>query len=40
MSCTPAHQRILLLDLTVSNVLVNSGVPASQFAVPASTGGA
>jgi hypothetical protein len=33
-------QRTLLLDLTVSNVLVNSGVPASQFAVPASTGGA
>jgi len=33
-------QRTLLLDLTVSNVLVNSGVPASEFALPASTGGA
>ncbi len=33
-------QRTLLLDLTVSNVLVNSGVPASEFNLPPSTGGA
>jgi hypothetical protein len=33
-------QRTLLLDLTVSNVLVNSGVPASEFNLPSSTGGA
>ncbi len=33
-------QRTLLLDLTVSNVLVNSGVPASEFTLPPSTGGA
>jgi hypothetical protein len=33
-------QRTLLLDLTVSNVLVNTGVPASLFALPSSTGGA
>jgi hypothetical protein len=33
-------QRTLLLDLTVSNVLVNSGVPLSVFTLPATTGGA
>ncbi len=33
-------QRTLLLDLTVSNVLVNSGVPPSEFTLPPSTGGA
>jgi hypothetical protein len=34
-------QRTLLLDLTVSSVLVNSGVPASAFILPAvATGGA
>jgi hypothetical protein len=33
-------QRTLLLDLSVSNVLVNSGVPASEFALPPTTGGA
>jgi len=33
-------QRTLLLDLTVSSVLVNSGVPASAFTLPAiATGG-
>jgi hypothetical protein len=41
----PSHiqkyfQRTLLLDLTVTNVLVNSGVPASAFTLPAATGGA
>jgi len=33
-------QRTLLLDLTVRHVLVNSGVPASEFTLPPSTGGA
>jgi hypothetical protein len=33
-------QRTLLLDLTVTNVLVNSGVPASTFTLPPSAGGA
>ena len=34
-------QRTLLLDLTMSSVLVNSGVPASTFILPAvATGGA
>jgi hypothetical protein len=33
-------QRTLLLDLTVSNVLVNSGVSASVFTLPPTTGGA
>jgi hypothetical protein len=32
-------QRTLLLDLTLSNVRVNTGVPASAFALPPSTGG-
>jgi len=32
-------QRTLLLDLTVSNVLVNSGVPSSTFTLPATTTG-
>jgi hypothetical protein len=32
-------QRTLLLDLTVSRVLVNSGVPASAFTLPAPTAG-
>jgi hypothetical protein len=33
-------QRTLLLDLTVSSVLANSGVPQSAFALPPTTGGA
>ena len=33
-------QRSLLLDLTVTNVVVNSGVPASTFTLPPSSGGA
>jgi len=33
-------QRTLLLDLTVSSVLMNSGVPAGTFTLPPSTGGA
>jgi len=38
----PAHiqkylQRTLLLDVTVTNVLVNSGVPASEFTLPSPT---
>jgi hypothetical protein len=40
----PAHiqkylQRTLLLDVTVTNVLVNSGVPASEFTLPSPTSG-
>jgi len=33
-------QRTLLLDLTVTSVLVNSGVPAGTFTLPPSSGGA
>jgi hypothetical protein len=33
-------QNSLVLDLTVSNVAVNSGVPASAFTLPPSSGGA
>jgi hypothetical protein len=33
-------QRTLLLDLTVSSVVLNSGVPQSAFALPPNTGGA
>ena len=36
-------QRTLLLDVTVTNVLVNSGLPASEFNLPSptlNTGGA
>ena len=32
-------QNSLLLDLTVTNVAVNSGVPASDFTLPAATAG-